>query len=327
MKYYIIACFLVLNACQNTPKTELAETCRSPVFYPGTIPRSPRMAFNKSHKGAYALQGIWVRKDLIEIIRTTRSLFEAKKIVESKPGSGILALGIKPENKDSLIVCMSAFGTQMPLTCYINIRQAKQALGYQTLCPDYDGKTINESQTYFSLLGKSLIMQAQTGQKTEELVFQKLVFQGGFVCSGHADGANTYVLTGEYQLKDKNNKIVQNKVSFDGKGKTDFPGFKKYWVGMGYWHSIHHAMQTRNKPDLKKDAEKSRQTGEMLKNGAIDQEDFLTLSNRVSNELQQSFILHKTKNGFDVYSLKKERLTKWELAYKKELVYRLVRKD
>lgn len=315
MKYFVLACWVVLAtfmSCRSNQKSP--QQLLKPAFTQINLPIPPKNVFAKSRKGVYALQGIWVRQDLAETIKKTHSLFEAKKIIEVKPWNNLLALGIMPANKDSLIVCISGFATQMPVNCYLKTPQVKPVSGYKTQYPNFVGE--GKISLFLSLSGKSLVMLVQQGAKRNKLVFQKFsTLKDDFVCANQTNKANYYALAGNYILKDKKGKILQSKIWFDQQSNTNFPGFKNYRVAMGYWHSVHHAIQARNTSELER--------ADMLKKGAIDQEDFLELSNQNSNK---SFILHKTKNGFDIYSQKTERLMMWGLAYKKEWMYKLERK-
>lgn len=260
--------------------------------------------------------GIWIRKDLVKTIQSTQSLFKTREIINAQAFSDFLALAIEPndQKKDTLLICVSTFFTQMPATIDLGINQKKQYFGYQATA-QWEGYP--NHRFYVDLSGEDLIMTIQQGAQSGRFVFQKVSKEDGNICSNQVREAYNHLIIGKYQLLDKNNRVIQAHIHFDEEGNANFPGFKHYQVRIGYQNSIHHSMDVRNQSPEEKKA--------MLQNGALDQEDQLIFYKVKDHyESSYSYAIEKSQEEFHIYTLQKQENMMWQLLYKKELAYKLI---
>ena len=306
-----------LVACQNEP-TVIAQKM-APQNLPSIIRKPIRLPDYQNTKFTGHiddLRGVWVRKDLMHTLKTTRSWFETKQIIEAKSDVNFLAMSIETHRKpDSLLVCTSTFGTQMPTTFYLPCDQLATNKGYKAASDYY------KFVLYLKPVGSELMVTAKSGSTTQKLVFQKRAhLKPG--CYNQVKMINDIPLRGRYQLLNAQKEYVQD-VWFDAWGRTNMPGFERYDMFIGYWNSIHFALDVYQKNEQEIQALRAK--------GAIDKEDFLTLRfPKIPGEKydeqksrREAFVIEKTPNGFKIYQAG-GKLAKWSLSYKKSLKYYLI---
>ena len=259
-------------------------------------------------------KGVWIRKDLISHIQTTRSLFETWQSLKQDNRDDFLALVVKDaeDSNDKLNICISSFFTQMPPMLVLNTKSMKHLKGYQA----FSTWPYEEIEFFIEENNEELVLNIIDSLGSKSLVFQRAsnVFENS--CSNQMRSAYDYLIVGNYQLLDKNDKIVASNIWFDEHRQTNFPGFKNYNIFMGYQNSIHHSPGIRDKTDKEKDS--------LIKEGAFNHEDRLLLHKiGVDYPSSTQYAIEKSTNGFDMYSLKEKDTMMWQLLYKKELVYKL----
>lgn len=249
-------------------------------------------------------QGIWVRKDVLETMKASRSFFHTKKISDSRAFKDKIALGIyrSQQRAGQLGVQVLGFGeTIMPTSTFVPLYQTKYPLGYPI---QVYGATL-----YLQFKGDQQLLV--TTPSRQVLIFERIRKQAPRPLENLFVGLMRHIIIGSYVLKDTNNRVIQSHVWFDQNGLTSFPKLRLYQVIGGYWHSPHNKANTH-----------------IAKySSVIDQEEILLLYNPKDDFLQkQQYILQKVKNGFHVYAMKAPIRMKWQLVYKKELVYQLIYK-
>lgn len=323
MKRLIIFCWLSilgLASCQNEPtqipqkmaSAALVSEFRRPIELPD--PQTLKFA-----KGIDGLMGVWIRKDLVETLKKTRSWFETWQILKTKPGFDFFAMSIdKHYEEDSLMIGYSTFDTQMPGSLYISCNQKPQVFGYKAT----SNYGVGREGVYLNLQNDELVVRVKEGEKLLKLIFQKRSYENPKF-RNQVRGTFKGIMVGNYQLLNAQKKHIKD-VWFDKLGRTNLLGFKEYWVRISFLNSLNFSVEVKGKSDAEKQ--------EMRKQGAVDQEDLLHLlktKEKIEHDPSsfQDLILSKIKNGFAVYTMKEKSVRMWRLVHKKELKYYLIKKE
>ena len=261
------------------------------------------------------LTGIWVRKDVMQKLRTTRSFFQTKKYIEAQPFSNFLAVGINytPSNYTQLGVSFSQFNSpQMPPSMFLSIDQKPTTLGYK-LKQTY----LYQNYTFhLSIKKENLWVHIQKGNIKRWLVFEKVAKAPVKLMYDKFTAALRQIIRGGYELRDSNNTLIKPLIWFDKNGITNFPQLYRYNIRGGFWNSIHYQIN----------AQKAK-TDSSTNTKVLDQEDLLFLYNQGDSfKDKKQFALKKVKNGFHIYELKEPEVRMHQLLYKEKLRYRLIKK-
>ena len=314
---------LALLSCSDSHKQSrqtaiIPQKDSTPVLEPKPTPPSQEIAKLISEDSVVidfkSFKGVWIRKDLISHIQTTRSLFETWQSLKQDNRDDFLALAVKEaeDSDDKLNICISSFFTQMPTMLVLDMKNIKRAMGCQAISTwAYEGLDF-----FIEVKNDGLFLNIVDSTGSKSLVFQRVSKAFENSCYNHMKSAYDYLVVGNYQLLDKNDKIIASNIWFDEHRQTNFPGFKNYNVFMGYQNSIHHSPGVRDKTDKEKDS--------LIKEGAFNKEDRLLL-HKIGIDYPSStqYAIKKSTNGFDIYSLKAKDTVMWQLLYKKNLMYKL----
>ncbi len=341
MKYLLLFLYIILSACNvQVDKKTIAQKDSTNIendepikyFYDSLnkfdrsrkLDTIPKINIPKQLK---QFQGIWIRKDFLDTLLKTKSMFKAiRKTFNNNHKWDImeyvlsLNLSNQTHKEDSLNFCMSGYNDQMPAILFMDYKAKPEINGF----PLYESNPNKKFNKYWlSIVDNQLQVTHLDSTKYTKKRYTKV--SNEYLCHNTTRDVVSKIILGKYDLFDKNNKLIKKNIYFNGNEVANFPEFQYFSVWHPHENGLDEAMYFE-----REGAKKSKNTSvsdklekELIAEGVLIDEEVLSLKNKTYESL---FALKFERDTFFLYPLK-NRAKQWkETLFKKKLYYKLVPK-